>query len=754
MFLRPLSAATGAPLSGSPAKQRLWRCHQARGFGIVVASLLLCLATEDIASAQLPEPIVYDVQQASGDWELWRANADGTNNRRIDGIATKRGDANEPTLSPDGSMIVFSDAVDLYKANVNGTGMVKITNAEYVPLWCSPECGYDATETYTEPELSPDGTKIVVTRQDQSGSHPERHGVWTMNLDGTGLKRIIPICCIASPEPTWSPDGQRVAFEWSNNSVGVVNADGSNLVSVPVGRDAIGPSWSPDGSTIAYSASGDGTPFSEIWTVRLDSGVGQRLTATDVSETHPDWSPDGSSVLFSANGSKRELRAVNADGTNYRTVLSTPGMSLYKGSFRVAVGSGPPPPPSIAQLLTDYVPQLRYDQQETYRADSAATITDNVVFDSKNRLVRRNSLRGQSGGILATSYFKEKSADLSLGFLDTPTYANGVTSSDTDYLDEEGTDADKAIDAQRMHGYAAYANQIYGRVVPYTNGQVVLQYWLWYYYNSKAIAGIGLHEGDWEMVTVVLGSNYVPQQVAYAQHTGGERCDWTNVQRTASGRPVAYVAQDSHATYFSAGDHDLDAGAVFDNADGLGGAVTPSVTTIDASAGWAAWPGRWGSSMGGGLNSASPHGPGHGANTDAYNDPLAWSNGISGCTEEQSNVIVSAKRGAGLKRQAHTAVRRPPAPRFSAKRRGESVVIRYRFLKWPKGRHRRPIALLTSVDPAGDKYPPLTVRTPLNGRRKGRITRPLGAGKGPFKVLVSAEARSGVVSRTVTKPLR
>jgi Tol biopolymer transport system component len=744
---KPMSRLKGAAASASRA--------------VLVAVIAVVAITASVvpASAQLPEPIVYQKQPrtGAGNITLWRANADGTNERKVEGLTSNRFPNNDnsftsPALSPAGDKIIFSDGgVDLYRANVDGSGQQKITNALYGEnhTICSGDCLNVWLEGFDSPKWSPDGTKVVLTRQDTRGDRPEINGIWVMNPDGTGLTKLVSWAPYSSSgSPTWSPNGQRIAFVL-NYELWSISATGGDLRqhTSDDGGDpdpaAYDVSWSPDGGTLTFT-NGD------IWALRLATGAIEQLTATSDGEYGHDWSPNGSSIMFTA-GNNSEIRAMNPDGTNYRTIKTDSGAWLQGASFRSAVGSAPPPNPSAVQLLLDYVPELRYDQQETFRADSAATVTDNVVLDSRGRLVRRNSLRGSSGGLLATSYFKDKSADLTLGFLGSPRYANGVSSSDTDYLDEEGSDSEKAADAQRMHGSSTYANKIYGHVVSNPNGEIVLQYWLFYYYNSKSILGYGLHEGDWENVSVILGPDYVPRRAAYAQHTSGERCDWSHVQRTLTGRPVVYVAQDSHASYFSSGDHNVDAGAVFDNADGQGGSVAPAVSVLDSSVSWFGWPGSWGSTTGGFPNSASPHGPGHGANTDTYNDPLTASNAYGDCTEEQT--FAAAARSRPVHKRARASLVRPPAPKVRVKRHGDKVAIRYRFTRWPKGRNRRPVHLLTTVDPAGNKYPPLTIRADIK-KRKGRVVRPLGAGHAPFTVLVSAEAASGAVSRTVEKPLR
>src|SRR5690606_24853451 len=112
--------------------------------------------------------------------------------------------------------------------------------------------------------------------------------------------------------------------------------------------------------------------------------------------------------------------------------------------------------------------------------------------------------------------------------------------------------------------------QVYARIydVP-GNDYRVIQYWLYYYNNSWGHRGgfqrwLGLHEGDWEMVQVVLTGKFQPEYVAYAQHTdifsflgikGGSKRRWGTVKldRETNKHPIVYVALGSHASYFSSG---------------------------------------------------------------------------------------------------------------------------------------------------------------------------------------------------------
>ena len=91
-------------------------------------------------------------------------------------------------------------------------------------------------------------------------------------------------------------------------------------------------------------------------------------------------------------------------------------------------------PISSAALLGTYSPQLRYETQETYFADSAAEMTDNFVAGS-----RQNYLVSGGGTRLAAANPADPLANLSLAFLGDPTYADGRAATTSDYLDAANT---------------------------------------------------------------------------------------------------------------------------------------------------------------------------------------------------------------------------------------------------------------------------------------------------------------------------
>jgi RsiW-degrading membrane proteinase PrsW (M82 family) len=78
------------------------------------------------------------------------------------------------------------------------------------------------------------------------------------------------------------------------------------------------------------------------------------------------------------------------------------------------------------------------------------------------------------------------------------------------------------------------------------SGTITIQYWLFYYYNDW----FNKHEGDWELVQVMLDKNEEPEWVVLSQHHGGTRRSWNDTQIEEDTHPVAYVALGSHANYF------------------------------------------------------------------------------------------------------------------------------------------------------------------------------------------------------------
>jgi hypothetical protein len=174
---------------------------------------------------------------------------------------------------------------------------------------------------------------------------------------------------------------------------------------------------------------------------------------------------------------------------------------------------------------------------------------------------------------------------------------------------------------------------VYGRAVTARGGGTWLQYWLFYAYQDqdRGIVRSGRHVADWELVQYRLDAEDRPVEAVYAQHGGGERCGWDEVE-TRGGRPVVYVAHGSHASYFHAGTRDRMWPDPNDEADGRGRVTRPEVVEITASSPpWMAYERPWGPSRGSPFvppEQDSPLGPSH--QPERW-DPDAFAADARGC---------------------------------------------------------------------------------------------------------------------------
>jgi Tol biopolymer transport system component len=146
------------------------------------------------------------------------------------------------------------------------------------------------------PAWSPDGTKIAFGR---NGRIFARGGIRIMNADGTGVMRLTKHGLDSSP--TWSPDATRIAFQRYTNDAGwqifSINTDGTGLrrLTRTLGYGNEGPAWSPDGTKIAFV-----TIKAEIFVMDANGRHVMQLTDPPAGsgDADPNWSPDGSRLTF------------------------------------------------------------------------------------------------------------------------------------------------------------------------------------------------------------------------------------------------------------------------------------------------------------------------------------------------------------------------------------------------------------------------------------------------------------------------
>lgn len=258
-------------------------------------------------------------------------------------ILVSGGDIGHPSVSPDGSRVAFPWAraleagppvPSLYTVRTDGGGLTRLT------ICRPPECRGDA-----DPSWSPDGTRIAFLRSSGSGQRLFLLEVSSGRAHPINLPELIPF-----GGASWSPDGHRLAFSAysagtsSVPEIDVVRTDGTDLrrltsCRLPCRGGYADPSWSPDGTRIVAVRGYGGR--GSLYLMSADGGGLRRLTGPGtggVVDQEPAWSPAGEWVVFARGGDfGGDLYAIHSDGTDLQPLTSGP--ELDEGPVWTANGA-------------------------------------------------------------------------------------------------------------------------------------------------------------------------------------------------------------------------------------------------------------------------------------------------------------------------------------------------------------------------------------------------------------------------------
>ena len=206
----------------------------------------------------------------------------------------------------------------------------------------------------------PANGRIALVQVSSCGEDCETHAVWTLNADGSGLRRLGP-----GEGAVWAPDGKSIAFLDDDRSyergVYLMRPDGTarrlltrcggycyriswrprtHVLTVekwdvdgghflfdtvrktrrpfPAGRAGGYFSWAPDGRRLAYAGAGNG-----VYVVNADGGGRRTVVPAGgcVGNPHPAWSPDGRWIAYSCDRPKDGIWRVHPDGSGRRLLV-------------------------------------------------------------------------------------------------------------------------------------------------------------------------------------------------------------------------------------------------------------------------------------------------------------------------------------------------------------------------------------------------------------------------------------------------
>lgn len=210
--------------------------------------------------------IAYMKTSGPNDFDMFVANADGTNNHLVSTLACLAEvlcspfSVPRPMWSPDGTQLaVRLDNNDLRLYNVDGSGTTDI----------APFTGIDQpglTESITQIAWSADNTfAVTVNFLDEVDSSQVKTSIFTVKPNGGSLAEIVQTAPSMSVQSlSWSPDSARLLVNDGNNLL-VYTRSGTleqtfalrSLLSL----DPIYAIWSPDGKKIAFSAGDEGDNY-------------------------------------------------------------------------------------------------------------------------------------------------------------------------------------------------------------------------------------------------------------------------------------------------------------------------------------------------------------------------------------------------------------------------------------------------------------------------------------------------------------
>lgn len=262
------------------------------------------------------------VDNPTGDFEIFTMNPDGT---RLIQLTNNTDFDFAPDWSSNGRKIAFESDRD----NFSEIFVMRADGKKQTRITTNPDFSFDRSPTF-----SPDGERIAFESNRVVGEgvdNPESDvEIFVQNLDGTGLEQLTHNDTREfDRQPDFSPDGEKISFVSNRDqqsSVFTMNADGTGERRRSRSPATVfeSPGWSPNGEGIVFMSNQDGPD--EIHKMRRDGSAQKRLTDNGAPrDAGPVFSPDGRRMAFDTNrDGNGEIYKMRPDGTRQRNLTKDP----------------------------------------------------------------------------------------------------------------------------------------------------------------------------------------------------------------------------------------------------------------------------------------------------------------------------------------------------------------------------------------------------------------------------------------------
>jgi TolB protein len=267
-------------------------------------------------SQGIAETKIYYVKIGGGNKEIWEMDYDGANQHALTHLGAV---SISPRISPDNSRLAFSSlGREGFQIRMYSLLLGRMVN------FASSGGG-----TNLSPAWAPNGKDLAY-----SSSRTGDPEIWITDANGGGSRRVTSF---RGPDvsPVFNPKtGAQIA--WISGRTGlpqlyIMDTDGSAIQRMTDGGYATSPSWSPNGQFLAFAWDrkyGPGAPGGQdIYVMEVASKRWIQLTHDSGRCDFPSWSPDGRHIVYAntADGRADHMKVwtMLADGTQKRALTGT-----------------------------------------------------------------------------------------------------------------------------------------------------------------------------------------------------------------------------------------------------------------------------------------------------------------------------------------------------------------------------------------------------------------------------------------------